>query len=639
MGKYVVYSKDSTTAWIISDDFYGKFSSSLYQRLTAGANMGGVKITRGYVDPKKKPAAKPAGTAEPKPEPKPEDEAPLSSILRKGSIVHGDADTQETEEAMANAMLEEEMEQDYNGHKDEDPDRAIEHLVLCIHGIGQKLGQKYESVNFVHDVNNFRKTIKSVYASSSDLQALNGQTAESRESLNSRIQVLPVCWRHNIQFGMQKELDAADDAAKDTPDKAGKEQDLGDMDDDGEDEAASDNVTLEDVTIDNLSSIRGIISDVLLDILLYYQPSYRERIINTVSKECNRIFQLYRTQNPEFAGRVTIVGHSLGSAISFDMLCRQPTDEMLRKKNKTRSELNAARYTLDFDVDSFFALGSPIGLFQILKGKTIAARSSADTSALLSPVGTHDLDDPFAAAAAASVDAAAALVSSPKVEDVYNIFHPTDPISYRLEPLVAKRMADLKPQPIPYTKRGRLGTQLAGLTGLGHRVAQGASSMWSSVASGLATSLLTRSLGYDGDAGPSSPAIENAPTIPAVAVPGVPTPLASPLAMSPADVGLAFDPKRRDDTAETLYSGFRRQSGKLNRNAAEEAKLQAEEERVRALNYTGRLDFAIQEGYLDISLLGALGSHLGYFVDEDVASFVVGQLLARPHPKRMKSAR
>ena len=135
-----------------------------------------------------------------------------------------------------------------------------------------------------------------------------------------------------------------------------------------------------------------------------------------------------------------------------------------------------------------------LAFFQILKGKTIASRSLINSNPLLSPLTAQDLDDPF------NHIAATATTSSPKVEDLYNIFHPTDPISYRLEPLVSKRMAELKPQLIPYTKRGRLGTQLAGLTGLGHRVAQGASSMWSSVASGLATSLLTRSLGYEGDA-------------------------------------------------------------------------------------------------------------------------------------------
>lgn len=54
-------------------------------------------------------------------------------------------------------------------------------------------------------------------------------------------------------------------------------------------------------------------------------------------------------------------------------------------------------------------------------------------------------------------------------------------------------MASLKPQPLPYTKRGIFGAPVGqGFTGIGARVGKSVSSMWSSVAS----SLLTRGLGY-----------------------------------------------------------------------------------------------------------------------------------------------
>ena len=111
---------------------------------------------------------------------------------------------------------------------------------------------------------------------------------------------------------MQKEYEDTVEDPNSSQDnlKVGKEQDIGEMDDNDKEEEDDDNVTLEDITIDNLSSIRGIISDVLLDILLYYQPSYRERIINTVSKDCNRIYNLYKQHNPDFKGNVSIVGHS-----------------------------------------------------------------------------------------------------------------------------------------------------------------------------------------------------------------------------------------------------------------------------------------------------------------------------------------
>lgn len=73
-----------------------------------------------------------------------------------------------------------------------------------------------ESVNFVHDVNVLRKTLKSVYASSADLKALNSELEASNG--NCRVQVLPVCWRHLLDFPKQRQ-------------KHG-EHDLGDVDGD-----------------------------------------------------------------------------------------------------------------------------------------------------------------------------------------------------------------------------------------------------------------------------------------------------------------------------------------------------------------------------------------------------------------------
>lgn len=59
-----------------------------------------------------------------------------------------------------------------------------------------------ESLNFIHDVNVMRKTLKTVYASSEGLKALNGERGTGPG--NCRIQVLPVCWRHLLEFPRQR---------------------------------------------------------------------------------------------------------------------------------------------------------------------------------------------------------------------------------------------------------------------------------------------------------------------------------------------------------------------------------------------------------------------------------------------------
>lgn len=123
---------------------------------------------------------------------------------------------------------------------------------------------------------------------------------------------------------------------------------------------------------------RSLISDLALDVLLY-QSSYREQISKIVMEESNRICRLFKQRNPEFKGKIHLVGHSLGSAIYFDSLCRQRETQQsgvakdpLRfwpSQEKPPSTRKDKEPTFDFDVADFYCLGSPVGLFQMLKGR------------------------------------------------------------------------------------------------------------------------------------------------------------------------------------------------------------------------------------------------------------------------------
>lgn len=110
------------------------------------------------------------------------------------------------------------------------------------------------------------------------------------------MQVLPIQWRQEITFGM-----AAEDERV--------ERDLGlPGNEDGQ-------TTLEEITLDGVPSIRMLVSDVVMDVLLYMTPKYREQMLVSVTRECNRVYRLYTQRNPEFlkrGGKVHIYGHSLG---------------------------------------------------------------------------------------------------------------------------------------------------------------------------------------------------------------------------------------------------------------------------------------------------------------------------------------
>ncbi|KAK3657500.1 hypothetical protein LTR56_002274 [Elasticomyces elasticus] len=637
----VVTYQDGSTAWLLTDDFLSRMNYSVYQRFAGGGHFAGVKMTRGYVNPDKKIAEKDdkadkaaestrlgteptkddvEATAEANAEEQHAQRPSVSETRRINLARHmsslledpSSKDPERQDEELRKRD-EREIEDDYKETEGEEQGREIEHLILVTHGIGQRLGLRLESVNFVHDVNTLRKTLKAVYADSPDLRALNAELG-STEHVNSRVQVLPICWRHLLDFPKQ--------SLKHNRKESGREHDIADTEIDDDEEFPS----LDDITVEGVPAVRNLITDLALDILLYQSPAYKDHISRIVLEECNRIYRLFMERNPTFHGKISLIGHSLGSAIMFDILCRQG-----QKLHHTKAHKKDAHHgQLDFEVEEFYALGSPIGLFQMLKGRTIVARDTTTNGR--KPAMTGSMDDPMLdgpsskstsrkATAVASSDIS---TSSPKCNNIHNIFHPTDPISYRIEPLISPAMAALKPQPLPYTKRGIFGAPLGqGLTGIGSR--------------GAGTNV-------------------GAGVIPTAPLPAEGTEITK--MVDEAQARLAGDALAASKTGqhpptlieadiETLSSDFqkRRQSvqsdsatrdlggaggGDEWRDAEDRAKkLKREEEKVRRLNTNGRVDYAIQEGVFDINLIAAIASHLSYWSDEDVSHYVISQLLSR----------
>ncbi|KAJ5041063.1 uncharacterized protein L3040_005619 [Drepanopeziza brunnea f. sp. 'multigermtubi'] len=647
----IVTYQDSTVAWLSTDSIMARVSSSVYERFAGGAYFSGVKLVRGYSEGKTsadKVPTTPTSAASKGPNMPPElklDVEQQKLLKRRSGPPSVNLPGDEAMEASARIALtgvidkeseaeavrkrdEREIRNDYNERDDENQGREIDHLILVTHGIGQRLGMRTESVNFIHDVNVLRKTLKSVYGSSADLQALN-----------SEIDKLPKNCRIQNR----------------------REHDLGDAF--GEDEEYP---SLEDITVEGVPFVRSLITDLALDILLY-QSAYREHIAQLVTAESNRVYDLFLQRNPNFKGKVSLIGHSLGSAIFFDILClqketmRSNPGRRVHQKSKHPHEREVKDLDLKFTVEDFYCLGSPIGLFQMLKGRSLLGRHQrSDAVPAESPTHSDDLQDPFLGFASgeniSSVTGLPLTVSSPKVGQLYNIFHPSDPIAYRLEPLIAPAMSSMKPQLLPYTKR----TITTSVSGIGAKVGQSVSGLWSSLSSGIASSLLNRSLGLTSDdvAHMAAPTPQRAPPQSAGAgtnvgagvisaettnVPGMQRQntnekkrqLAEDTAAADRDGTGQSPPTLIDDEIETLYAGFqkRRESedGHDEWMKAEEKgrKLRREEAKVRALNMHGRVDYSIQESVLDFNPINTIASHLSYWADEDVSHFMMSQLLSR----------
>lgn len=689
---------DEKTAWMTTDGMLSWVAASVYERFAGGGYMSGVKLIRGYSESKKtkeKDDAKPASESQgasglderqqnmlerrsgsPTTRASANDsghEQVIKKEVEQGevklqrqlsSLMEGGRRSAEQTEEEIRKREEQEIRDDYNAREGDYQGRGIEHLVLVTHGIGQRLGLRMDSVNFVHDVNTLRKTIKSVYSNSADLKALNSELGASLG--NCRVQVLPVCWRHLIEFPRRRQRKG--------------EQDLGDNATDEVDQYPS----LEDITVEGVAFVRSLISDLALDVLLY-QSAYREEISRVVVAETNRILKLFRERNPEFKGKIHLMGHSLGSAIYFDVLCRQresrPLDDTrhplrIWPSSHSRPEVKPKDEELEFDFDTqdFFCLGSPVGLFQMLKGRTIAARHPLHGLPSESPLQLEDADDMFSAATEgtgldgmSSINGSSFSVSSPKVGQLFNIFHPSDPISYRMEPLISPAMASLKPQTLPYTKKGLFGNVAPqGLTGISAKVGQSVSDFWSRASAGIASNILNRSLGISNEEVSRLTAESHA----AQASSGdkkTATGAEASVRSEQVDDEQQLDERKRriagdaargrrasddvnpvtliDDELETLYSSFQKR-GRGRDSSAERAdkmlrfndesrrarKMRMEEGKVRALNRNGRVDYSIQEGALDFNPINTIASHMSYWSDEDVNHFVLSQLLSGGRP-------
>lgn len=80
---------------------------------------------------------------------------------------------------------------------------------------------------------------------------------------------------------------------------------------------------IRDLTLPSIGRLRQFTNETLLDILFYSSPVYCQTIAETVGNVINSLYQLFMSRNPDFKGRVSLAGHSLGSLILFDLLCHQ----------------------------------------------------------------------------------------------------------------------------------------------------------------------------------------------------------------------------------------------------------------------------------------------------------------------------
>ncbi|KIW63653.1 hypothetical protein PV04_08638 [Phialophora macrospora] len=280
----------------------------------------------------------------------------------------------------------------------------VSDLVLVIHGIGQKLSERVDSFHFTHAINGLRREFNVELAT----EAVKGNLRHG-----TGIMVLPVNWRLTLSFDEDIKT-----TSEDTENKFG----------------------LKDITPDSLPAVRSVISDVMLDIP-YYMSHHKEKMTSAVIREANRIYRLWCRNNPGFEdyGRVHLIAHSLGSVMAMEILSQQPT--RIGKDVKLDPKRPSQKF-FEFDTTNLFSCGSPSGFFLLLHNANLVPRKGRDKP---------DMEGEDRQPGIASE----AMYGCLAVDNIYNIVHRNDPISYLQNASVDELYArSLQPAIIPSASVG-----------------------------------------------------------------------------------------------------------------------------------------------------------------------------------------
>ncbi|GAB1861552.1 Phospholipase DDHD1 [Camponotus japonicus] len=240
----------------------------------------------------------------------------------------------------------------------EDKPRDIDHIVFVVHGIGQKR----DTGKIIRNTTCFRDCVdwlKQKYFPNS----------------KHRVEFFAVEWRSSLKLD-------------------------GDI--------------VEAITPYSVLSIRHLLNASAMDILYYTSPLYGAEVRAGLQRELNRLYFMFACRHPGWQGKVSILAHSLGCVIVYDIVTGWMGHDMRLPSPQAQEVLLQG---LEFPIENLFCLGSPLSVF-------LALRTRAPSNRL--DVMPQSLCKRF-----------------------YNIFHWSDPVAYRMEPLLERGYSKVEPVLIP----------------------------------------------------------------------------------------------------------------------------------------------------------------------------------------------
>ncbi|KAH0954763.1 hypothetical protein HN011_008314 [Eciton burchellii] len=172
---------------------------------------------------------------------------------------------------------------------------------------------------------------------------------------------------------------------------------------------------VEAITPYSVLSIRHLLNTSAMDILYYTSPLYGAEVRAGLQKELNRLYFMFASRHPDWQGKVSILAHSLGCVIVYDIVTGwMGPDIRLPSPQAQEVLLQGLQFP---QIENLFCLGSPLSVFLALRTRTPSNRLD---------VMPQNLCKRF-----------------------YNIFHWSDPVAYRMEPLLERGYSKIEPVPIP----------------------------------------------------------------------------------------------------------------------------------------------------------------------------------------------
>lgn len=311
----------------------------------------------------------------------------------------------------------------------------VECLTFVVHGIGQyHRAQQGENSQFFKEVSRVRKLAMKYQRERMEEQ---GQGEGSQPS--GRIEFLPLEWYGPIHVDVG----------------------IGNR--------------LKNVTLKSVSSLRDFANFALADVMVYLDDQWRERIHEELLRKMANLWKLFSERTSDYSGEVAVIGHSLGSVIMFDLMqkgleklpqglhCSPSKDTSgSPKKTMVSAPAKPANVATPGSIDRkgikilkdhmakgniaplakgghaayehpvprcLFAVGSPLGMFLSIRLSQKAQRASRYFRGL---------------------DVRWPAVSEGRGWRMFNVFHPDDPIAYRIEPLLNPAYASMNPRVVPH---------------------------------------------------------------------------------------------------------------------------------------------------------------------------------------------